>query len=187
MARILEKYKSEVVPKLMERFGYKNRLAVPKLMKIVVNMGVGRATESSKRLDDAVRDLALITGQRPAIAKARKSVAGFRLRTGLPIGCKAVLRGARMYEFFDRLVSVAIPRIRDFRGLRPDSFDGNGNYTLGIAEQAVFPEVNMDDVEFVQGMDVTFVTSSRTDEEGLELLRLLGLPFRSATAEAALG
>ena len=178
MARLLAIYKERVVPELMKRFGYANRLAVPRLEKIVVNMGVGGATENRKRLDDAMRDLAVITGQKPAVRRARKSVAAFRLREGMPIGCKVTLRGRRMYEFMDRLISLAIPRIRDFRGLSPQAFDGRGNLTIGIAEQVVFPEVDIDKMEFVQGMDITFRISGGSDEASRELLTILGFPFR---------
>jgi len=161
----------------MEELGYKNALAVPRLEKIVVNMGVGKAQEEKKRLDDAARDLAMITGQRPVITKARRSVAAFKVRKGNPIGLKVTLRGPRMYEFLDRLISIAIPRIRDFRGLKPVSFDGRGNYTLGIDEQSVFPEVDLNHIEFAQGMDITVVTTARSDEEASRLLSLLGMPF----------
>ena len=178
MARLLDQYKEQVVPQLMQKFNYGNRLAVPRLGKIVVNMGVGRATENRKRLDDAVRDMATITGQKPVATRARKSVAGFKLRQGNEIGCKVTLRGTRMYEFLDRLISLAIPRIRDFRGFSPAAFDGQGNYTLGIAEQVVFPEVDLDKVEFVQGMDVTLRISAGSDEASRELLSLMGFPFR---------
>ena len=177
MSRLSERYKNEIIPKLMEELGYKNALAVPRLEKIVVNMGVGKAQEEKKRLDDAARDLAMITGQRPVITKARRSVAAFKVRKGNPIGLKVTLRGPRMYEFLDRLISIAIPRIRDFRGLKPVSFDGRGNYTLGIDEQSVFPEVDLDHIEFAQGMDITVVTTARSDEEASRLLSLLGMPF----------
>jgi len=178
VARLLERYKNEVVPELMAKFGYDNVLAVPRLEKIVVNMGVGRAAENRKRLDDAMRDLATITGQKPVVCKARKSVAGFRVRKGNEIGCKVTLRGRRMWEFLDRLISLAIPRIRDFRGLSPHSSDGRGNYSLGLAEQTVFPETDIDKVEFVQGMDITLCISGGDDAASIEMLRLLGFPFR---------
>ena len=178
MARMLDKYQNDVAPALMEQFGYKNRLSVPRLDKIVVNMGVGKAVEDRRRLDAALGDLAAITGQRGVITKARKSVAGFKIREGDDIGCKVTLRKKRMYEFFDRLVSIAIPRIRDFRGLSSRSLDGRGNFSVGLQEQVVFPEVSVDKVEFVQGMDITIVTTSRTDEEALALLQQLGMPFR---------
>jgi len=177
LSRLSERYKNEIIPKLMEELGYKNALAVPRLEKIVVNMGVGKAQEEKKRLDDAARDLAMITGQRPVITKARRSVAAFKVRKGNPIGLKVTLRGPRMYEFLDRLISIAIPRIRDFRGLKPVSFDGRGNYTLGIDEQSVFPEVDLNHIEFAQGMDITVVTTARSDEEASRLLSLLGMPF----------
>ncbi|MDO8136028.1 MAG: 50S ribosomal protein L5 [Candidatus Brocadiales bacterium] len=182
MARLLEFYKDTVVPEMVKRFGYKNPMAVPRIQKVVVNMGVGKALENRKRLEDAQRHLALITGQKPIVTKARKSVAGFNLRKDNPIGCKVTLRGKRMYEFLDRLISVTLPRIKDFRGLSPRGFDERGNYTLGIAEQIVFPEINIEDVEFTQGMDITIVisgnTSGKKKEESKELLRLLGTPFR---------
>lgn len=177
--RLLLKYRDEVVPALMKRFGYKNIHSVPKLTKIVVNMGVGDALKDAKLLDAAVGDLAMITGQRPVITRAKKSVASFKVRKGMPIGCMVTLRGARMYEFFDRMVNAAIPRIRDFRGLSPHSFDGRGSYSLGIREQIVFPEIDYDKVVKIRGMDITIVTSAKTDEEALELLRGLGLPIRA--------
>jgi large subunit ribosomal protein L5 len=178
MARLLEKYKKDIVPQMMETFQYRNVWAVPKIEKIVVNMGVGAAVQNQKRLEAAVKDLAMITGQKPIITKARRSVSSFKLRAGMQIGCKVTLRGQRMYEFFDRLISVAIPRIRDFRGLSPKSFDGHGNYSLGLAEQIIFPEIRADKVEHIQGMDVTIVTTGNTDKEAYELLRLFGMPFR---------
>jgi len=181
MARLLERYKNEIVPKLMERFGYTNRLAVPRLEKIVVSMGIGNGREEKTRLEQGMRDLALITGQRPTVRRARRSVAAFKIRRGYPVGLMVTLRGRRMYEFLDRLVSVAIPRLRDFRGLPTSAFDGHGNYSLGIGEQLVFPEVNVDEVEVVQGMNITICTTARgqrADEEALELLSELGMPFR---------
>ena len=184
MARLLEKYRNEIVPKMMERFGYTNRLAVPRLEKIVINMGVGEAVSEPKHLEAVAKDLALIAGQRPLITKARGSVSAFKIRGGMNIGCKVTLRGARMYEFLDRLISVAIPRIRDFRGLNPDSFDPFGHYSMGISEQIVFPEVSIDTVQFPQGMDITIVITRSTREESFELLRLFGMPFRE-TAVAA--
>jgi len=180
MARLLEKYRNEVVPKLMEQFGLKNKLAVPRIEKVVVNMGVGAATENPKRLEDAAAALAVITGQKAAITKAKQSVSGFKLRKNQAIGCKVTLRGKRMYEFLDRLISVAIPRIRDFRGLSPNSFDGHGNYTLGLTEQLVFPEVDPDASEFTQGMDITIVISGNSDERSRALLTLMGFPLRTA-------
>lgn len=178
MARLLEFYKGKVVPEMVKKFGYKNPTAVPKIQKVVINMGVGKSLENRKCLEDAQRHLALITGQKPLVTKARKSVAGFKLRKDNPIGCKVTLRGKRMYEFLDRLISVTLPRIKDFRGLSPTGFDERGNYTLGIAEQTVFPEINIEDVEFTQGMDITIVISGKKKEESKELLRLLGTPFR---------
>jgi large subunit ribosomal protein L5 len=177
MARLLEKYRNEVVAQLMEERGYKNRMAVPRLVKICVNMGVGKARDDTKAMEQAVGDMALITGQKAVINKARKSISNFRLRKGFNVGCKVTLRGRRMYEFFDRLVNITMPRIRDFRGLSPKGFDGRGNYSLGLSEQNVFPEIDPDKVQFVQGMDITVVTSAKTDEEGLTLLRRLGMPF----------
>lgn len=180
MARLLEQYESRIVPSLMETFGHKNRLAAPRLQKIVVNMGVGQATENKKCLDDAVAHLTALAGQKAVTTIARRSVSSFKLREGNPIGCKVTLRGKRMYEFLDRLVSIALPRIRDFRGLSPKAFDGYGNYTLGITEQLVFPEISVDDVEFTQGMDITLVISGNSDEQSCELLQQLGMPFRTA-------
>jgi len=177
-ARLKEYYRSEVVPALMERWGYRNPMEVPRLEKIVVSMGLGEAIQNPQALDRAAEQLALITGQRPLITKARKSVAAFKLRKGMSIGCKVTLRGDRMYEFFDRLVNVALPRVRDFRGLSSRSFDGRGNYTLGIREQIIFPEVDYDRIDRVRGMNVTIVTTARTDEEGKALLELMGMPFR---------
>jgi large subunit ribosomal protein L5 len=180
LPRIKQQYNETIVPELMTRFGLTNRLACPGLEKIVVNMGVGRAVDDKKILDEAVKELAGITGQRPVVCLAKKSVAGFRLREGVPIGCKVTLRGARMWEFFDRLANIVLPRIRDFRGLSPSAFDGFANYTLGIAEHSVFPEVNLDDVQYIFGMNVTICTTGKTDEMARELLRLLGLPLREA-------
>lgn len=176
--RLQVRYLTEVVPNLIKRFGYRNPLQVPKLEKIVLNMGVGKATENRARIEAAVKDLAAISGQKPIITKARKSVAGFKLRRNDPIGCMVTLRRDMMYDFLDRLISIVIPRIRDFRGLSTESFDGRGNYSMGISEQFVFPEINIDKVEFVQGVDINIVTTARTDEEGLALLRELGMPFR---------
>lgn len=176
--RLLRRYREEVVAAMMERFGYRNPLAVPRLEKVVVNMGIGRAVAERRRIERAVEELALITGQRPIVTRARRSVAGFKLRQGDPIGCKVTLRGRRMYEFLDRLLSIALPRVRDFRGLPPTAFDGAGNYTLGLSEQSVFPEVNLDKMEFPQGMDITIVVRNSSPQESEELLRLLGVPFR---------
>ena len=178
MNRLQEKYVNEVVPALMQKFTYANQMEVPKLEKIVVNMGVGAAIQEAKALDAAVNDLSTITGQKPVVTKARKSIANFKLREGMSIGCKVTLRGTRMYEFFDRLVSIALPRVRDFRGVSASSFDGRGNYTLGVKEQLIFPEIEYDKVERAQGMDIVIVTTAKTDEESKEFLRLMGMPFR---------
>ncbi len=177
MARLREHYTSTVAPKMMEEFGYRNRLEVPRLEKIVLNMGVGDGARERAVLDEAASHMTTICGQRPVLRAARKSIAGFKLRAGMPVGCKATLRGARMYEFFDRLVNVAVPRIRDFRGL-PDTADGRGNYSMGIDEIIVFPEINLDTVKRSFGMHISIVTSARTDAEGKRLLELMGLPFR---------
>ena len=174
-----EYYKKEVVPALMKRFGYRNVMEVPKIEKIVVNMGLGEAIQDIRVLDAAVEDLAAITGQRPMVTKAKRSIAQFKLRAGMSIGCMVTLRRERMYEFFNRLVNIALPRVRDFRGLSPHSFDGRGNYTLGIREQIIFPEINYDKVYKIKGMNITIVTTAKTDEEARELLRLIGMPFRS--------
>lgn len=179
MARLLDKYKTEIVPGLMEKFNLKNRLEVPKLVKIVINMGVGRAKENKKILEDAVKHLATISCQKPTITKARKDIAGFKLRKGDPVGCKVTLRHKMAYEFMDRLISIVLPRIKDFRGVPAGSFDGRGSYTMGISELAVFPEISFDDVQFVQGMDITFVSSVKSDEQSYEMLKLFGMPFRS--------
>ena len=179
MSRLKEKYLEDVVPALMERFSIENRMAVPRLDKITVNMGVGQATENKKFLEDASNDLSIITGQKPKINAARRSVSGFRLREGNPIGCMVTLRGQRMFEFLDRLISIVIPRIRDFRGLSPRSFDGRGNYSMGLSEQIVFPEIDLDSVEHTQGMNVTITIKNGTDEMSFELLKGLGMPFRA--------
>ncbi|HDY67748.1 hypothetical protein LCGC14_0993560 [marine sediment metagenome] len=179
MARLLDKYKEQIIPEMMGKFNYRNKLEVPKLIKIVINMGIGKARENKKILDDAIKHLATISGQRPIITKARKAIAGFKTRKGDPIGCKVTLRGKRAYEFLDRLISIVLPRIKDFRGLPTEAFDGRGNYTLGISELAVFPEINIDDIEFVQGMDITVVLSGKSNEQSCESLRLFGVPFRS--------
>ena len=173
-----EFYEKEVVPALMEEFGYKNVMEVPRMVKIVVNMGLGEAIQDIKVLDAAMEDLKAITGQQPVVTKAKRSIAQFKLRQGMPIGCMVTLRRDRMYEFFNRLVNIALPRVRDFRGLSPESFDGRGNYTLGLREQIIFPEINYDKVYKIKGMNVTIVTSASTDEEARELLRLMGMPFR---------
>ena len=178
MNRVLENYNKNVKPSMMKTFQYTSVMQVPRLEKIVINMGVGDAMQNSKALDAAVSELAQITGQRPVITKAKKSIANFKLREGVAIGCKVTLRGERMYEFFDKLVSVSLPRVRDFRGLPRNSFDGRGNYTLGIKEQLIFPEINYDKIFKIRGMDIVIVTTANSDEEGLELLSLLGFPFR---------
>ncbi len=180
MARLKKIYSEEVIPALSKKFKYKNRMQVPKLEKIVVNMGTGDALANPKFLDAAMEDLTAIGGQRPAVTRAKKSISNFKLRAGMAVGCRVTFRRERMYEFFDRLVNVAIPRIRDFRGIPTKSFDGRGNYTLGITEQIVFPEIDYDSVEKIRGMDITMVTTAKTDEEAMELLRLLGMPFRAS-------
>jgi large subunit ribosomal protein L5 len=180
MARLSDKYKKEIVPNLQKKLGRENVHSLPRLEKISVNMGVGKTLQDKNRMEQAVEDLAKITGQRPQVTKARVAVSGFRLREGNEIGCRVTLRKQRMFEFFDRLISVALPRIRDFRGLNPNSFDGHGNYTFGLAEQSVFPEIDADKVTFTQGMDVTIVTSTSSDDEARELLRQFGMPFREA-------
>jgi large subunit ribosomal protein L5 len=176
--RLRQQYREQVVPALMQRFGYRNRMQVPRLEKIVVNMGMGDAISNSKLLEAAVEDMAQITGQKPVVTHAKKSIANFKLREGMPIGCRVTLRGAHMYEFFDRLVNVALPRIRDFRGVPTKSFDGRGNYTLGLKEQINFPEIDYDKIMQLMGMDITFVTTAKTDEESRELLALMNMPFR---------
>lgn len=177
MARIREQYKQDVVPALTEEFGYKNLYQVPKLEKIVLNIGLGEAVANGRALDAAVGDLTTIAGQRPVITRAKKSIASFKLRAGMPIGAVVTLRGDRMYEFLDRLVATALPRIRDFRGISPNSFDGRGNYTLGLREQIMFPEIDYDKIDKVRGLEISIVTSAKTDEEGRRLLALLGMPF----------
>jgi large subunit ribosomal protein L5 len=184
MARLKDLYKSRVVPELTKMFGYQNVMAVPKMEKVIVSMGVGKASQDKKYLELAKKDLAMITGQQPAICKAKKSVSNFKVRQGQETGLKVTMRGVRMYEFMDRLISLAIPRVRDFRGLNPNGFDGRGNYSMGLAEQTVFPEINVAKVEAQQGMNITFVTTARTDEESRALLSLFGMPFRSQTAAA---
>ena len=179
--RLKVRYREDVAGALKERLGLANVMQVPRLDKIVINMGVGDAVTDAKALDGAVRDLTTITGQRPRVNRARKSVASFRLRAGMPIGAKVTLRGDRMWEFFDRLLSVALPRIRDFRGLRPDSFDGRGNYTFGVTEQLIFPEIDYDDIDKVRGMDITLVTTATTDEQGRAFLEAFGFPFADRT------
>ena len=177
MSRLKEQYENEIVPALVKKFDYKNPMEVPKLVKIVVNMGVGEAKENVKLLDAAVADMETITGQHVVRTKAKKSIANFKHREGMPIGCKVTLRGERMYEFADRLINLALPRVRDFRGVNPNAFDGRGNYALAIKEQLIFPEIEYDKVDKVRGMDVIFVTTAKTDEEARELLRLFNMPF----------
>lgn len=179
MSRMQVKYSNEVAPALMEKFSYKSTMQIPKLVKIVINIGLGEAKDNPKAIDAAVGDLALITGQKPIVTKARKSVANFKLREGMNIGCKVTLRGAKMYEFLDRLFNVALPRVRDFRGINANGFDGRGNYSLGIKEQLIFPEIEYDKIDKIRGMDINFVTTAQTDEEARELLKLMGAPFRS--------
>lgn len=176
--RLKARYRSEVTSHLSQQFGYKNRMQIPTLTKVVVNMGVGEAAKDSKLIEGAVRDLTTITGQKPVVTKARKSIANFKLREGQPIGAHVTLRGDRMWEFMDRLLSISLPRIRDFRGLSPKQFDGSGNYTFGLTEQVVFPEIEQDKLDRVRGMDITIVTSAKNDDEGRALLRALGFPFR---------
>ena len=178
MSRYRELYENEIVAAMTKKFGYKNVMEVPKLAKVVVNMGVGEAKENAKLLDAAVKDMETITGQKAVTTKAKKSVANFKIREGMAIGCKTTLRGEKMYEFVDRLVNLALPRVRDFRGVSADSFDGRGNYALGIKEQLIFPEIEYDKVDKVRGMDIIFVTTANTDEEARELLRLMGMPFQ---------
>src|SRR5579862_5925764 len=180
MARLFDRYKTEIVPALKKKLGRDNVHSIPKLQKIVVNMGVGKALQDKNRMEQSAEQLTQITGQRAQIRKAKVAVSGFRLREGNEVGCRVTLRGRRMFEFLDRLISVALPRIRDFRGVNPKSFDGHGNYSLGLAEQLVFPEVDPDKVNFTQGMDITFVTSTNNDDEARELLRSFGMPFREA-------
>ena len=177
MSRLREKYEKEVIPALKEKFGYKNIMEVPRLEKVVINMGVGDAKENPKAIDSAVEDLAAITGQKPVVTKAKKSIAAFKLRQGMPIGVKVTLRSEKMYHFLDKLFNINLPRVRDFKGVSPDSFDGRGNYTLGIREQVIFPEIDYDKIDRVRGMDITIVTTAKTDEEARELLKYLGMPF----------
>lgn len=179
MARLQDQYKAEIVPKLKEKFGYRNVMQVPKLSKVVVNMGLGDAIENVKVIETAAAEISIITGQKPVVTKARKSIANFKLREGVPIGVMVTLRRERMYHFLDKLIAIALPRVRDFKGVSPKGFDGRGNYTLGIKEQIMFPEVNYDKIDKIRGMNITIVTTARTDEEGLELLRLMGMPFRA--------
>ncbi len=179
MARLQQHYKERIIPQLKERFGYKSVMQVPRIEKITLNMGVGEAVADKKVLDYAMADLRLISGQQPVITRARKSIAGFKIREGWPIGCKVTLRRARMYEFLDRLINIAIPRIRDFRGLNPKSFDGRGNYSLGVREQIIFPEIDYDKIDTLRGLDITITTTARTDEEGRALLEAFNFPFRT--------
>jgi len=175
--RLLERYRSEIIPDMMKRFNYKNTMQAPKLLKIVVNVGLGEATQDVKLLEAAESQLAMITGQKPVVTKAKKAIANFKIRKGSSIGCKVTLRRVMMYEFLDRLISIAIPRIRDFRGLSPNSFDGGGNYSFGLSEQLIFPEIDIDKVPKIHGMDITIATSAKTKDEAFELLRLMGMPF----------
>ena len=179
MARLLELYQKQVVRQLTDKFKYKNKLSVPKLKKIVVNMGVGKAVDNKKLIEEASKHLEIVTGQKPLVTIAKKAIAGFKLRKGQAIGCKVTIRGKRMFEFLDRLISIVLPRIRDFRGISPNAFDGRGNYTLGLTEQIVFPEISIESVEFVQGMDITLVISGNSNEQSRELLKALGMPFSS--------
>ncbi|WP_457568677.1 50S ribosomal protein L5 [Desulfurobacterium sp.] len=176
--RLKEKYKKEIIPALKKKFNYKNIMEIPKIEKIVVNMGVGEAVQNIKALENAMRDLELITGQKPSVRRAKRSEAGFKLRQGMPIGAKVTLRGDRMYDFLDRLISIALPRVRDFKGLSPRSFDGRGNYNFGLTEQVVFPEIDYDKVDAIRGMNITIVTTAKTDEEAKALLEAFGFPFR---------
>ncbi len=184
-ARLAEQYTQQIAPEIAQKYGITNKMAIPKLEKVVLNMGVGEATQDKTIMDVAVDTLAKISGQKPVITKAKKSIAGFRLREGNEIGCKVTLRGERMYEFLDRLINLVLPRIRDFRGVNPNSFDGNGNYSLGLSEQTVFPEIEADKVQKTLGMDITIVTSSRNDEQARELIRAFGMPFRRPANEKA--
>jgi large subunit ribosomal protein L5 len=179
LSRLKEKYQKDVVAGLKSRFGYQNIMKIPAINKVVINMGVGDATSDAKAMDAAVTELTAISGQKPVVTKAKKSIAAFKLRAGMSIGCKVTLRGERMYEFLDKLFNLALPRIRDFRGVSAKAFDGRGNYTLGIKEQLIFPEINYDKVDKVRGMDIVIVTSAQSDEEALELLKLMGMPFRA--------
>jgi large subunit ribosomal protein L5 len=178
MASLFEQYKQDITPKLMDKFAYKNIMQVPKVDKVIINVGVGEAIQNPKALDGAVNDLTIITGQKPVITKAKKSIAGFKLREGMPIGCKVTLRGPRMYDFLNRLVNIVLPRVRDFRGVSPQAFDGRGNYSLGIKEQTIFPEIDYDKIDKIRGLEVIIVTTAKTDEEARELLKSMGMPFR---------
>ena len=180
MARLKDRYREEIAPALKERFEIQNPMRIPKLNKIVVNMGVGEASQDSRRLDGAMEDLAWITGQKPQLRRARKSIAGFKIRDGMPVGARVTLRGERMWEFLDRLITIALPRVRDFRGISPRSFDGRGNFALGLREQTIFPEISYDSIDTTRGLDVAVVTTAETDEEARELLRMMGMPFRTS-------
>jgi large subunit ribosomal protein L5 len=179
ITRLQEKYRKEAIPALTKRFGYSNSMAVPRVSKVTVNIGLGEASQNVKLLDTAAQELGQIAGQKPVITRAKKSIANFKIRKGMPIGCMVTLRGGRMYEFLDRLASIVFPRVRDFKGLPPNSFDGRGNYTLGLRDQLVFPEIDYTRVDKIKGMNITITTTARTDEEGRELLKLLGVPFRA--------
>jgi large subunit ribosomal protein L5 len=179
VSRLKQKYKKEVVPGLKSRFGYSNVMEIPEIKKVIINMGVGEATQDAKAIDSAVNDLTVISGQKPVITKAKKSIAAFKVRAGMPVGCKVTLRGKRMYYFLDKLFNIALPRIRDFRGTSSKSFDGRGNYSLGVRDQLIFPEINYDKVDKLRGMDIVIVTSAKNDEEAMELLKLMGMPFRA--------
>jgi len=180
LPRLKDRYRNEIVQAMMEKFKYKSVMQVPRLEKVVLNMGVGEAVQNSKAIDAAVNDMMIIAGQRPVTTKAKKSVAAYKLREGMTIGCKVTLRGNRMYEFVDRLFSIALPRVRDFRGISPKSLDGRGNFSMGVKEQLIFPEIDYDKIDKVRGMDIIFVTTAKTDEEARELLRLMGMPFKAA-------
>ncbi|MGE5372725.1 MAG: 50S ribosomal protein L5 [Solirubrobacterales bacterium] len=180
MARLKDTYKSEIVAKMMEKFGYQNTMQVPRIEKVIVNMGVGEAIQNPKVLDGALADMTAIVGQKPIITKAKRSIAGFKLREGMSIGCKVTLRNERMFEFLDKLINIALPRVRDFRGVSPTSFDGRGNYSLGLKEQLLFPEIEYDKIDKLRGLEVVIVTTAKTDEEARELLRFMGMPFREA-------
>ena len=180
MARLKDRYREEIAPALKDRFEIQNPMRIPRLEKIVVNMGVGEAAQDSRRLDGAMEDLARITGQKPQLRRARKSIAGFKIRDGMPVGARVTLRGERMWEFLDRLITIALPRVRDFRGISPRSFDGRGNFALGLREQTIFPEISYDSIDTTRGLDVAVVTTAETDEEAQELLRMLGMPFRTS-------
>ena len=178
MARLLEQYKQDITPRLIDKFGYNNIMQVPKIEKVIINVGVGEAIQNPKAMDGAVNDLMAISGQKPVITKAKKSIAGFKLREGMPIGCKVTLRGERMYDFLYRLINIVLPRVRDFRGVSPQAFDGRGNYSLGIKEQTIFPEIDYDKIDKIRGLEVVIVTTAKTDEEARELLKSMGMPFR---------